>query len=685
MDFFWLIFLIIWIQNQKSNEPSGPEIYTLTNSIETVPVFGTLPNNSIVVGTVNGENSTYQTGDIVNGSAGQSSTLNLIDYGNTAPVAATLTNISKINHTVFGDTTFDETNYSGIGAENYISGTDAGGNQLTLLNASSTTTFGVMSSSPCYLNLQFLNARDQTLRLNLASAGSAADEAIVKYIGDFYDISSVLINTTGKNHIDIEVTTNVKNITVTGYGNNYFDLGFSDLNGNDIAPEYLIADASVSTGNNAFFLGSDYSPTATIIGSSTAGSRTWLGIRITGEKTLPTLIDVQGLIIKKASDGILDMGDNTSINFLELQTVAKEIPFSFPTLINAPTIKSINYVGGGSTDSQIFSGIDLTESPAPNESSTILEITFENRGVALSSNSNLTINTSLKLEGPETITLNTSRCIGDSGNYKQAGIDGSQIKNMTIIDSSNGLADLGMISTGGLIGALEYFDATAVVGPSKAIFDNNSLAKNAILVSGNGDTLFTIYDNQQDQPISINFGEGNNSLLASQCNGNLTVRSGNGNNSVDVGNGNNNISLGNGNDLIIFGSGASNISTGGGDDLFVISSANGGNPEKISRIKIDDIHGYDKITFNQAAINSISTKLEGNNSLAGFEKDVLRIINSTEMLSQSGLYYETIPINGVNTTYIYENTGRLSTNELLEILGIHSPVFSAEAISILIS
>ena len=679
----------------QDRRPPAPKPYLLTTHMDLVPKRGRLPDNAVVYGLIAPNQGTFQSCDRIHGAPGRLSTLKLMDKGNARTVRPFVKNVTMIEHTLLGHTVVDTSRYSGVGEELIVAGDAQKGHKLTLLNADSSTRFGIATSSPETLAVTLANAHDEVLRLRLDRAGGTADEATINYAGLVNDIASLDIVTSGKNHTDINATSNVSFVKVTGSGRNFLTFSDDGFGRQSIASSGLVIDGSTVTGDSTYFVGSYYSSDLILKGAEASGVRTYLGLRILGNQQLATLSNVQGLVIQKGSSGILDMNSSKDIRFLELQTSATRPGelHAVATLIDTAALQSIQYVGGGDSGSQRFPGIRITGPSSLPGPSDRLDINYTNRGTPLLPSSGVEMADPILLDGAEQVRLELGDSIGLNGHLSLPQVGGEGMKSLTIVNPSHGFSDIGLVSTGGQAGSLDEFDASGVQGPLAVRFDTASLAVEVKMVTADSNANIVIDGQQASNLIAIDFGNGDNrldtALLTAQFNvkagnGNSTLNNGSGRNIIGVGNGSNRISTGDGYDTIRFGAGANRITSGFGSDNFFIGQENGGNLDGLTQILVADAGVSDDLIhyrFNGSS-NQVAS-LTGSQSVAEFQQKVMDLIADSDVAASGpGAYYEVVANPSGPMTLIYQNTGDMSRNVILAVSGSHYPALSDNVLSI---
>ena len=679
----------------QDRRPPVPKPYLLTTHMDLVPKRGRLPDNAVVYGLIAPNQGTFQSCDRIHGAPGRLSTLKLMDKGNARTVRPFVKNVTMIEHTLLGHTVVDTSRYSGVGEELIVAGDAQKGHKLTLLNADSSTRFGIATSSPETLAVTLANAHDEVLRLRLDRAGGTADEATINYAGLVNDIASLDIVTSGKNHTDINATSNVSFVKVTGSGRNFLTFSDDGFGRQSIASSGLVIDGSTVTGDSTYFVGSYYSSDLILKGAEASGVRTYLGLRILGNQQLATLSNVQGLVIQKGSSGIVDMNSSKDIRFLELQTSATRPGelHAVATLIDTAALHSIQYVGGGDSGSQRFPGIRITGPSSLPGPSDRLDINYTNRGTPLLPSSGVEMADPILLDGAEQVRLDLGDSIGLNGHLSLPQVGGVGMKSLTIVNPSHGFSDIGLVSTGGQAGSLDEFDASGVQGPLAVRFDTASLAVEVKMVTADSNANIVIDGQQASNLIAIDFGNGDNrldtALLTAQLNvkagnGNSTLNLGSGRNIIGVGNGSNRISTGDGYDTIRFGAGANRITSGFGSDNFFIGQENGGNLDGLTQILVADADVSDDLIhyrFNGSS-NQVAS-LTGSQSVAEFQQKVMDLIADPDVAASGpGAYYEVVANPSGPMTLIYQNTGDMSRNVILAVSGSHSPALSDNVLSI---
>ena len=515
---------------------------------------------------------------------------------------------------------------------------------LTLLNANSRSRFGVLTPAPVQLNLSF-NPRynDGVLRLLLVNAGDAADEAEVNIIGTDAKVHSLDIVTGGiKNHIDINTTSMLRYIRVSGSGTNYLDLGIGTVAG---AHRNLSIDARGSTGQTAVFLGTYAFESLTFLGGLAPGSRTLLGLCVLGNLSLPSLSHVQGLILQKGSSGQLDLGGNGAITAVELQTSATRPgeEHAVGTLLNAPGLRSVLFAGGGDRGQQRFPGFVVSGAQTLSGSDDQLLVLYDNRGIALDPASGLSHADLLQFDGVERLCLDAMGAIGLQGSWSLPGLSGQQLREVVLRSPSKGLADLGLLTAGLAPGSLSRVDVSGIAGSVQLGVAASCLAPGAVLIGGDGGVQFRLTPAEQDGPVSVLTGAGD--------------------------------------DLIIFGAAACSINSGAGSDRFEVAAANGGLLAGLTSLQMADSGSSDDVLqLRHAGVNDMVTGLSGSLDAVGFRQQVLQQI--AEQPTASGLYVEVIATAEGAVTYGYLNSGEDRWDQVFAVLGVHNPVLSGIEISL---
>ena len=515
---------------------------------------------------------------------------------------------------------------------------------LTLLNANSHSRFGVLTPTPVQLDLSFSpRCNDGVLRLLLVNAGDAADEAEVNIIGTDAKVHSLDIVTGGiKNHIDINTTSMLRHIRVSGSGTNYLDLEIGTVAG---AHRNLSIDARGSTGQTAVFLGTYAFESLTFLGGLAPGSRTLLGLCVLGNISLPSLSHVQGLILQKGSSGQLDLGGNGAITAVELQTSATRPgeEHAVGTLLNAPGLRSVLFAGGGDRGQQRFPGFVVSGAQTLSGSDDQLLVLYDNRGIALDPASGLSHADLLQFDGVERLCLDAMGAIGLQGSWSLPGLSGQQLREVVLRSPSKGLADLGLLTAGLAPGSLSRVDVSGIAGSVQLGVAASCLAPGAVLIGGDGGVQFRLTPAEQDGPVSVLTGAGD--------------------------------------DVIIFGAAACSINSGAGSDRFEVAAANGGLLAGLTSLQMADSGSSDDVLqLRHAGVNDLVTGLSGSLDAVGFRQQVLQQI--AEQPTASGLYVEVIATAEGAVTYGYLNSGEDHWDQVFAVLGVHNPVLSGIEISL---
>ena len=536
-----------------------------------------MPQYAKVSGVINGgAGSTFQTGDTINGS-GSTNTLNLIETANNGVTTASVTNVGTINHTnVSGvQITVDESLYSGVTNENVVKGVN--GSRLTLTNASAGTTFGVSSGVADRLDVTFTaGTTNATLNLNLAGAGATATAGGQATITSTTagQVKTVNIATVGTNNVNFSGSTATSAINVTGAGNNTLTIAAG------AAAAALTVDASAATGNQIIDLGSNFSLTDVIKGT-TGTSTTTLGIQLTGVNTAPTnWTNVDALLLDNGSTGTLFMTGLTSIG----QVVNANLAGSTATLTNLGQLNSLVFEGNGAAAGAAinFGGLTINGASLAGTADSVA-ITFDNLGVARATADALST-TALGLNGVETITVNTAGGVGSTGTFTLGALQDNTLQSFTITNASTGLTTLAGITAGtgaANAGTLLTFNASGLSGALTATFAGNSLANGALVTGTAANNILTFNADNGAASIVITTGAGNDQILAAAgSTSNYSITSGNGNDTIVTGAGVDTISVGNGSNSITAGGAADAITlathTGNADTILYTAVNQGG-------------------------------------------------------------------------------------------------------------
>ena len=512
---------------------------------------------------------------------------------------------------------------------------------LTLLNANSHSRFGVLTPTPVQLDLSFSpRCNDGVLRLLLVNAGDAADEAEVNIASKIHSLDIV----TGgiKNHIDINTTSTLRQICVRGSGTNYLDLDIGAAAGDK---QSLRIDARRSTGQTAVFLGTYEFSSLTFLGGLAPGSRTLLGLCVLGNRSLPSLSHVQGLILQKGSSGQLDLSGNPAITAVELQTSATRAgeEHAVATMLNAPGLSSVLFAGGGDRGHQRFPGFVLSGPQTLSGPDDALLVVYDNRGIPLDPVSGLSHADPLRFDGVERLRLDAKGAIGRHGNWSLPGLGGQQLREVVMLSPSEGLADLGTLAAGSAPGSLSRVDVRGITGSVQLGFAAGCLAPGATLRGGDGGVQFRLTPGNQDGPVSVLTGAGD--------------------------------------DHIIFGGSACTINSGAGRDRFELAAENGGLLSGLTSLQMADSGPSDDVLqLRHGGVNDLVTGLSGSADAVGFRQQVLQQIAAQP--AASGLYVEIIELADGPVTYGYLNSGEDGWDQVFAVLGSHSPLLSGTQITL---
>jgi hypothetical protein len=548
-----------------------------------------LPHYAVVNGVVNTTGSTFQTGDTINGAAGDATTkLNINDAGNAgAAIAATVNGIGSINHTLLASNSYNEALYTAVGSENIVKST--GGNTLTLTNANAATTFGLSQGAVATadtLNVAFTaGGTKQKLQLNLGGTGKQTAQTAVNYTGaGSSELNAISIASTGNNFATLSAGASagkVVTVTVAGAGNNVLNIQNAIATGTSTAP--VLVDLTGAIGNNTVDFGTALTngQYLTINGAATMpGSTavTTVGFVMPAALTLPTLtgnVSALQLDAGQTVNGTLLGQGNTTI------TTVTDLGTGYTNTLNS--LAGLNSLvfgfNGGSAGTTATSTNAITLSGSTGST---LAVTFANQGSsALATGTGLTVG-ALTLSGPATVTINTGAAVGATGATTFNGITSTSLSSLTITNASTGLTALGALTTVSAAatpaGVLSTLNLSGIAGTANFTVASNTgtstgyqWANGAVITGAVKGTTIAFADAKATSASgsytvnlsgSSNFNNGtalNGLTPTSQALvGNFTITS------TDAATNSVYITTGAGNDVITVGAGASTIDAGAG-------------------------------------------------------------------------------------------------------------------------
>ncbi len=560
--------------------------FALTTAIETVPASGTLPAYAQVNGVVAAAGSTFQTGDIVNGTANANNKVIITDAGALgANVVASVNNVAEIKHNLLANNTYDESLYSGV-AEEYSSNASVAGNTLTLLNGQLATTYGVKDSAANASTLNVgIRAADttgtaNTLKLSVRNAGSTIVQTGVAPVANVATINStstgieaIALVTSGVNNIAITdnpavgVVTDYAKLTVTGDGANTIDVSALTQN--------LNYDLSGSTGANTLQFAAALQSNTVVVGGSAADSvrvnqgTVVAGISLTGVETLRSSVGgATGTIAFTTSslNTIRVDGDNAEGGVL--------------TLIAPGSVATINYIGDGLAANvnaqEQFKGLTITG--AYNGTADAVAITLSNAGTT---NLNGYGVGAITANGVETVAITVTQA-DVAATAAFAGITSNTLQSVTFTSPSAVTATIDATPVAGN-SALTSVNLSAVTGTvgSTITLANGAVGAATQVIGSTGTGGTTLNTNVQAAGDIVLFtgGQGNDTINAFVVGGNafagiLQASMGAGTNAVNVGDqaagGTASTSI-----ITLSGTGSVNTITGGSAADTITVTANG--------------------------------------------------------------------------------------------------------------
>lgn len=287
--------------------------YTLTTNIDTINVVGQKTDS--VVGIQEANNSTWNTGDKINGN--NLTRIDLVGNGNPAGGASIVdaNNIAAINVNLTKNTTLDETEFTSV-AKIAITNGLAGG-ALTLDAHQLTTTLAVQKNRAFDVivgSYDNVSGKADTVALSVADAGSLntvfanGDALFDVSVGNA--IEAVTLATSGTNFVTVDAGTAATKLTVTGNGTNNIVIANGGL-----AVANAI-DLSATSGTNNLDIGTLISSTETVTGGS--GADTLVATVAAASQILPVISGVEHLDLAFTAAGNLNASKITGATTLDL-------------------------------------------------------------------------------------------------------------------------------------------------------------------------------------------------------------------------------------------------------------------------------------------------------------------------------------------------------------------------------
>ena len=340
---------------------------------------------------VAGGSNTFQTGDIINGTANGNNKLNITDAGaRGAVIAATVNNVAEIKHNALASNAYNEALYTGVGEE-YLTnstGTALAPVVLTLTNAQLATTFGAKDSTAGSTTLSVgiraadLTGLTSTLKLSVRNAGSTVVQAGVAPVSNVVTLAStsggietISILTSGVNNVAVTaaptagVTTDYAKMVVTGDGANTIDVS--------ALTQTTTFDLSGATAANTLNFGAALLSNTVITGGTGADTlrvnqgTVVAGVSLTNVETLRSSVGGATGTIAFTTGGLTTLrvdGDGTEAGRL--------------TLVSPGSIATMNYIGDGvaanSAAVQQFKAVTITGAYAG--ASDVVAVNISNAG-----------------------------------------------------------------------------------------------------------------------------------------------------------------------------------------------------------------------------------------------------------------------------------------------------------------
>lgn len=584
--------------------------YTMTTGVDTIPsapdfLPDPMPAGSVVNGFVNVANnsSTFQTGDVIQGSADTTVNIRDISTSNTGPIAAELSNISLINHNMSASNTYDESAYTAVVQEWINSDVSAaGGNTLEVLNAHASTTYGIRTNNVNHLDIHYV-AADKGGTSQIALGGTECGSTVT--IDGGAAMAAVSFLTTGNNDIGFVGGAKVKTLTVTGDGQNEIEASHKG----DVATDGLTIDTSAATGHNDIDLGENFNSKVTVNGNG----NTQIGVEFnttimmenawTGVNVLEVMAGSDGnLFFKKGTTGLTEIQVNTDNR--------KDIELNNIVINNLTGVNSLVFEGDGTDGNQEFSTIWLN-----GDKTDTLDITFKNAAdcvtgevKALDPTSDVTIgwwkghgnhiktgDDGIVADGAVNVTLDTTGLVGSEGVFiLGGGFTDNAVE--TFVFKSNAAKNYLDVIDGRKKGTLQSFDASGATGDLVVEFEEGTFANGALLIGAEGTNHIQVEESgkPENMPVTVFVELGNGGVATNEWHnwhgdkGNwdawkllerpseikdhefntwqiFDARESDDNFHLTVGNGDNLLFLGCGSDVVSVGSGNNYIQFGGNE------------------------------------------------------------------------------------------------------------------------
>ena len=539
-----------------------------------------------MTGVINGADSTFQTGDTINGS-GSTNTVKVTNVTNTSQLVD-INNVGAVNVTLASsDGTLDALLYTGVGAVNAVNST---ANTLNVANGELATVYGVKNTAVAAgINVDIrdtdLTGANDTINFAVNTAGYAKVAAsgnvarVAVLTSADAGIENIALSFEGANNVRIDdnavAATDYVGFAVTGAGTGTIDVqNLTNVESFDL---------SATTGANTLqFAAGLQTGTEVLAGTGTST------VRVT-EGALSTVsnLDFNGVDILRLNTGSTG---NARLNFAVEQgftTVRVDgdaAETNTITLSKAGSIANINFVGDGLTANaganQQFRNLAVLNSFTDGG---VVNVAVGNNGTTLQGGVDFVI-AGLTANGAEGLDITVSDTAASGTTTFTAGITGNALSAIAV--TTAGDVNLGTITateSGTAEGMLSEIDLSGVTGTSaqsSLVLDTNTVSSSLVITGAAGGTAVSqggAFTEQAGDSIEFTGSNAADSVVMDAAFlGNLTayglggadtLTGGADSDYLSGGDGADTLSGQNGEDEIIGGAGADSITGGNGSDV----------------------------------------------------------------------------------------------------------------------